>query len=108
MLLHNDFREIVMQGEPLAPHTYFRLGGPAEFFARPRSNEELAALVARCRQDNVPVHLLGGGCNLLVRDEGVKGVVIKLDQEPFTGIQVSGNLVTAGAGALLSSVITKT
>ena len=99
MLLLNDFQEIVKRDEPLAPHTYFRLGGPAEYFARPRSNDELAALVARCRQDNVPVHLLGGGCNLLVRDEGVKGVVIKLDQDPFTAIQINGNLVDAGGGA---------
>jgi UDP-N-acetylmuramate dehydrogenase len=108
MLLLNDFRDIVKQDEPLASHTYFRLGGPAEYLARPRSNEELAALVARCRQDNIPLHMLGGGCNLLVRDEGIKGVVVKLDQDAFTFMQVRGNLVDAGAGAVLSNVITKT
>ena len=108
MLLLDDFRDIVKRDEILAPHTYFRLGGPAEFLARPRSTEELATLVVRCRQDNIPLHLLGGGCNLLVRDEGVKGVVIKLDQPAFSDVAIRGNLITAGAGTLLSSVITKT
>jgi UDP-N-acetylmuramate dehydrogenase len=108
MLLLNEFREIVKRDEPLAPHTYFRLGGPAEFFARPRNFEELAAIVSRCRHDSVPLHILGGGCNLLVRDEGVKGVVVKLDHEAFTSIRINGNLVDAGAGAMLSTVITKT
>ncbi len=108
MVLLDDFRDIVKRDEPLAAHTYFRLGGPAEFFARPRSIDELAALVTRCRQDDVPLHMLGGGCNLLVRDEGVKGVVVKLDHESFCGIKIRGNLVDAGAGALLSTVITKT
>jgi UDP-N-acetylmuramate dehydrogenase len=108
MLLLDDFRDIVKRDEPLAAHTFFRLGGPAEYFVRPRSIEELAALVTRCRQDNVPLHLLGGGCNLLVRDEGVKGIVIKLDEPAFTDIKIKGNLVDAGAGALLSNVITKT
>lgn len=108
MLLLDDFRDIVKRDEPLAAHTFFRLGGPAEYFARPRSIEELAALVTRCRQGNVPLHLLGGGCNLLVRDEGVKGIVVKLDEAAFTDIKIKGNLVDAGAGALLSNVITKT
>ncbi len=108
MLLLDDFRDIVKRDEPLAPHTYFRLGGPAEFLVRPRTIEELTAIVTRCRQDSIPLHLLGGGCNLLVRDEGVKGIVVKLDEPAFTDVNIKGNLVDAGAGALLSSVITKT
>jgi UDP-N-acetylmuramate dehydrogenase len=107
MLLLDDFRDIVKRDEPLAPHTYFRLGGPADFFARPRTPEELAALVRRCRQDDTPLFMLGGGCNLLVRDEGVRGVVVKLDAPAFTGITIQGNLVSAGAGATLSNVITR-
>jgi UDP-N-acetylmuramate dehydrogenase len=107
MLLLDDFRDIVKRDEPLAAHTYFRLGGPAEFLARPRSIDELAALVTRCRQDNVPIRMLGGGCNLLVRDDGVRGVVVKLDEAAFGDVSIKGNLVTAGAGATLSNVITR-
>jgi UDP-N-acetylmuramate dehydrogenase len=108
MLLLDEFRDIVKRDEPLAPHTYFHLGGPAEFFARPRSLDELAALVTRCRQDATPLHILGGGCNLLVRDEGVRGVVIKLDTPAFEAVTTRGNLVEVGAGALLSHVISHT
>jgi UDP-N-acetylmuramate dehydrogenase len=107
MPLLDEFRDIVRRDEPLAPHTYFRLGGPAECFVRPRSIDELAAVVRRCRKDDVPVRLLGGGCNLLVRDEGVRGVVIKLDDHAFTAVNVTGNRVDAGAGAQLSNVITR-
>ena len=107
MLLLDDFRDIVKQDEPLAAHTYFHLGGPAQFFARPRTIDELSTLVTRCRQEDVPLYMLGGGCNLLVRDEGVRGMVIKLDQPAFTEISLKGNRVDAGAGALLSHVITQ-
>lgn len=106
MLLLDGFRDIVKRDEPLAAHTYFGLGGPAEYFAAPRSVEELASLVSRCRQEGVAMHLLGGGSNLLVRDEGVRGVVIKLDAPAFSEVSVKGNLVDAGAGAALSHVIT--
>lgn len=107
MLLLDEFRDIVKQDEPLAPHTYFHLGGPAQFFARPRSIDELTSLVTRCRQESIPLSMLGGGCNLLVRDEGVRGMVVKLDAPAFTDIRVQGNLVDAGAGAVLSHVITQ-
>lgn len=108
MPLLDDFRDSVKRDEPLASHTYFRLGGPAQYFVRPRSIDELAALIRRCREENLPTHVLGGGCNLLVRDEGVQGVVIKLDQPAFCDTQIDGRRVTAGAGVLLSSAITQT
>jgi UDP-N-acetylmuramate dehydrogenase len=107
MPLLDEFRDIVRRDEPLAPHTYFRLGGPAEYFVRPRSIDELAAVVRRCRKDDVAVRLLGGGCNLLVRDEGVRGVVVKLDEHAFTAVNVAASRVDAGAGAQLSNVITR-
>jgi UDP-N-acetylmuramate dehydrogenase len=105
MSLFSDFETIVRQQEPLARHTWFQLGGPAEFFAEPNSIEELAALVRRCREADVPTRLLGGGSNILVRDQGVKGVVIHLSAPAFTEISVSGQALSAGGGAKLGHVI---
>jgi UDP-N-acetylmuramate dehydrogenase len=103
--LLSDFEKIVREAEPLAPHTWFHLGGPAEFFAEPQTVEELAALVRRCHDDGVPIRILGGGSNLLVRDDGVNGVVVRLSAAPFNEISVQGKLVTAGGGARLGHVI---
>ncbi|HVC98171.1 MAG TPA: UDP-N-acetylmuramate dehydrogenase [Pirellulales bacterium] len=105
MHLLDDFGPIVRQAEPLAPHTWFQLGGAAEFFAEPRDADELACLLRRCREEEMPVRLLGGGSNVLVRDEGVPGVVIHLSAPEFAKIEVHGQLVTAGGGAKLGHVI---
>jgi UDP-N-acetylmuramate dehydrogenase len=95
----------LQRGEPLAGHTWFRLGGPAEYFAQPQSADQLAALVRRCREAEVSVRLLGGGSNVLVRDEGTKGVVVRLAAPAFTQIKVNKQTVTAGGGAKLGHVI---
>jgi UDP-N-acetylmuramate dehydrogenase len=100
----NDF-EFVRQTEPLAPHTWFRLGGPAEFFAVPRTVDELSALVRRCHQEQLALRFLGGGSNILVRDEGVSGVVVQLSAPAFGEIQIRGRTVSGGGGAKLGHVI---
>lgn len=100
-----DFAEIVKRSEPLAPYTYFKLGGPAEALVQPRSREELAAVVRRCTEKKIPLRLLGGGCNLLVRDEGVAGVVVRLSEPAFTQVSVTGRRLRAGTGAALSTLI---
>lgn len=99
------FDHIVRDQEPLAPFTWFRLGGPADFFAEPTSTEELQALVRACHSEGLPLHVLGSGSNLIVRDEGVRGVVIHLSAAHFSAIQISGNQVEAGGGAKLAHVI---
>lgn len=96
---------IVRENEPIAKFTWLRLGGPAKFFAEPTSTEELKSLVIRCRDGGLPVRVLGSGSNVLVRDEGVAGLVIHLSAAPFAGIQVQGTTVSAGGGAKLSHVI---
>jgi UDP-N-acetylmuramate dehydrogenase len=101
----SGFEKIVREAEPLAPHTWFHLGGPAQFFAEPHTAEELAALVRRCHDDSVPIRVLGGGSNVLVRDDGVHGVVVRLSAPVFNEISVQGNIVTAGGGARLGHVI---
>jgi UDP-N-acetylmuramate dehydrogenase len=83
---------------PLGPQTWFRAGGPAEVLFRPADTLDLATFLKGLPED-VPVTVLGVGSNLLVRDGGVKGVVIRL-MRGFTGIRVEGQEVIAGAGAL--------
>ena len=105
MSLVKGFEHIVKRAEPLAPHTWFHLGGPAEFFAEPNTVEELSALVRRCREQGTPIRLLGGGSNILVRDEGVAGLVVRLSAAPFNEITVGKQTISAGGGAKLGHAI---
>ena len=82
---------------PLGPQTWFATGGPAEVLFRPADVEDLANFLAGVPAD-VPVTVLGVGSNLLVRDGGIRGVVVRL-LRGFTTITVEGNEVVAGAGA---------
>ncbi|MBI2740777.1 MAG: UDP-N-acetylmuramate dehydrogenase [Rhodospirillales bacterium] len=82
---------------PLGPQTWFATGGPAEVLFRPADVEDLATFLATLPGD-VPVTVLGVGSNVIVRDGGIKGVVIRL-LRGFTGITVEGHEVVAGAGA---------
>jgi UDP-N-acetylmuramate dehydrogenase len=100
-----NFSAIVKTQEPLAPYTYLKVGGPAEFLAQPRSVEELAALFQECLQQKIPVRVLGGGCNILVPDEGVHGLVLRLTEPAFTQITVEARHIRAGAGASLSALV---
>ena len=82
----------------LSGSTWFRVGGPADVVFRPADADDLAAFLAACPED-IPHTVLGLGSNLLIRDGGVRGVVIRLDRS-FSDIKVEGTIVTAGAGAL--------
>lgn len=105
MPIPSGFEHIARENEPLAPYTWLRLGGTAQYFAEPTTAEELTALVRRCHEEGLPVRVLGGGSNLLVRDEGVSGLVLSLSAAVFGRIQVAGRRVTAGGGAKLGHVI---
>ncbi len=105
MSLAKGFEHFVRRSEPLAPHTWFHLGGPAEYFAEPETVDDLQALVRRAHAEGTPVRLLGGGSNILVRDEGVPGVVVRLSAAAFSEISVGQQTVTAGGGAKLGHAI---
>lgn len=105
MSLLTEFESIVRCGEPLASHTWFHLGGPAEYFAEPRTVEELQTLVRRSVDEGIQLRLLGGGSNILVRDEGVPGMVVRLTAPAFSDIQAKGRRVVAGGGAKLGHLI---
>jgi UDP-N-acetylmuramate dehydrogenase len=108
MAVPDEFPEITRPNEPLAPYTHLKIGGPAEFFVQPRSPEELAAVLRYCAGRAIPTRVLGGGVNLLVRDEAVPGVVLRLSAAPFTTITVKGRQVRAGCGASLPALISAT
>lgn len=100
-----DFSDITQPDRSLAEWTWLKVGGPAEYFVEPRSVEELAAVVRCCAETGVPCRVLGSGSNLLVRDEGVSGVVLRLTEESFGEITIEGTVVKVGAGVLLSHAI---
>src|SRR5689334_11628603 len=103
-----DFSAITLRDEPLAPYTWLKIGGPAQYFVKPRHAEELAEIVQCCHRQQVPVRVLGGGSNILIRDEGVSGVVLSLADENFSRVTIDGTRVTVGAGATLSHLISQT
>lgn len=99
------FEKSIRRDEPLAPRTWLKMGGAAEYFAEPETVDELATLVQRCRDQEVPVRILGGGSNILVREEGVRGVVVHLCAPAFAETTIQGTSVTAGGGASLGDVV---
>ena len=106
-LLQEKFPEITLADQPLAPHTWLKTGGLAQFLLEPRNVDELQDVVTLCHENEISVRVLGGGSNLLVRDEGVSGAVIRLTDPAFSRITVDATTVRAGSGAVLSSVISE-
>jgi UDP-N-acetylmuramate dehydrogenase len=101
----SGLEEIVEQDHPLAPHTWYRLGGPADYFIRPKTTSELETVVRRCNENHIPIHVLGRGSNLLVSDEGIRGAVIRLEGEEFSRTEFEGEQLTAWAGADLGKLV---
>jgi UDP-N-acetylmuramate dehydrogenase len=100
--------EIVSENEPLAPHTWYRIGGPARWYVRPRSVEELQESARRCAENNIAVYVLGLGANLLVGDQGVSGAVFRLDQDDWRRVKFQGASVEVGAGADIQKLVLRT
>ena len=92
----SEFRGTLQADQPLAPVVWFRAGGPAELLAMPADVEDLQHLMRALPRD-VPVTTIGLGSNLLVRDGGIEGVVVRLAARGFGKVAVDGNRVTAGA-----------
>ena len=90
--------------EPLSRHTTMRVGGPAQFWAEPETEEGFADLVQFCFDEDIPFMVMGRGSNLLVRDGGVPGVVAHLSKGEFARHIVNGNEITAGVGLKLKQL----
>ncbi|MDX2079592.1 MAG: UDP-N-acetylmuramate--L-alanine ligase [Terrimicrobiaceae bacterium] len=84
--------------EPLSKHTTMRIGGPAQFWAEPESEEGFAELVRHCFDEGIPFMVMGRGSNLLVRDGGIPGVVAHLARGEFLRHEINDNEITAGVG----------
>ncbi|MBI4833893.1 MAG: UDP-N-acetylmuramate dehydrogenase [Planctomycetes bacterium] len=102
--LFKPYGKITRFNEPLSKHTSFGIGGPAEVFISPTDIDQLKEIYALCRENKLPVHILGNGTNLLVSDKGVKGIVIKTN---LTGLNISGKNIEVEAGYGLSHLINK-
>jgi UDP-N-acetylenolpyruvoylglucosamine reductase len=95
---------VIRRDEPLAKHTTFRVGGPADAYVEPASDQDLAIVLAYCHERSRPFFVLGRGSNLLVKDGGFRGVIIHLGNAHFSRIEVTGERLNCGAGARLKAV----
>lgn len=91
------------ENEPLAAHCTFKIGGPAQLFVQPQTEQQLCSAVALCKEQAVRYYLLGNGSNILFADEGFAGVVIDISALG-SDIAVEGNMLTAGAGVRLAAL----
>ena len=87
-------------------HTTFRIGGPADIFAVPDTIEKAAKIIGICREQKVPFYVIGNGSNLLVSDQGYRGVVVQVYKN-LSAIEIKGDIITAQAGAMLSVIAKK-
>lgn len=91
-------------GEPLAPLTSFRIGGPADVYIEPADRDELVRLIAYFTEQNFPTLILGNGSNVLVSDAGFRGAVLNLESGFNAMTEVNGR-ITAGAGARMAKFV---
>jgi UDP-N-acetylmuramate dehydrogenase len=98
----------VTENHPLAPHTWYKIGGPARWFVRPRSVEELQEAAQRCAENEIPIYVLGLGANLLVSDQGVNGAVFRFDQEFWRRVKFDKTTVEVGSGVDMQKLVLRT
>ena len=96
-------KENVRTDEPMKQHTTFRIGGAADYFVSPQTTDQIKNIIDLCKSEAMPWYVIGNGSNLLVSDQGYRGVIIQLDRN-MEEITVDGTEIRAAAGALLSSI----
>ncbi|QQK07906.1 UDP-N-acetylmuramate dehydrogenase [Miniphocaeibacter halophilus] len=104
-----DYKEIfsqnnvgkVLYNEPMANHTTFKIGGPCDVMILPKEENEIINALNIIKKNNLEYMIIGNGSNLLVRDKGIRKVIIKLNDN-YSNIEIKDNYVIAQAGALLS------
>lgn len=99
---------VLRLNEPLSRRTTLRVGGPADLYVEPASEAELAIVLGIAAEYEVPFMMLGRGSNLLVRDGGIRGIVICLAHPGFSTIHIEGDRIHCGAGARMRSVAFET
>lgn len=94
-------KDSIKINEPMKNHVSFKVGGPADFLVKPKTEEELKDVLKFVNQENIPFIVIGNGSNVLVRDGGIRGIVIELSDN-FNNYKIEGNIIKAQSGALLS------
>jgi len=92
----------MQENMPLAPYTTYKLGGPARYFFSANTAEEIKRAVEVAKELNLPIFILGGGSNILINDDGFKGLVIKTENKQ---LEISGKVIKAGAGIFLGLAV---
>ena len=105
MDIFSGLEKIVEKNYPLGKNTWFGLGGNADYLIQPRNTNQLADVIRRCHENNLPLWVLGFGSNLLVQDKGVRGAVVRLGGSDFAGVEFNANSLTAGAGVELNKLV---
>ena len=105
MNLFAGLEEIVKFDEPMSNHTWYKLGGPAKYFIEPKNEASLLDVVKRCHENEIEMYVLGRGSNLLVKDSGVDGAVVYLNDDNFGDVQFDGTKVVAQAGVDIGTLI---
>ena len=110
---HDPFaglHEIVEEHVALAPYTWYKIGGPARYFVRPRSVDELQQAARRCTENEIPIYVLGLGANLLVGDNGVDGAVFRFSEDFWRRVRFEddSHSVEVGAGADMQKLVLRT
>lgn len=95
---------VIRRDEPMARRTTLRVGGSADVYVEPASEADLSEVLRFCRAQAVPLFFLGRGSNLLVRDGGIRGVVVCLSAGAFSRVDVEGLALRCGAGARLKTI----
>ena len=107
--MYNELIEIlskdskILFDEPMSRHTTFKIGGNADCFVVANSYDDLTRVLEFAKEKNVPIMVIGNGSNLLVLDNGIRGIVVKLGSFS-TAVTCEGSTIIAGAGASLSAV----
>jgi len=105
MNIFNGLDNIVKTDYQLAPLTWYGIGGKADYFITPTTIEQLSQVVREATANSLPIYIIGHGSNLLVSDEGVNGVVVKLEGPQFSCITFDGTTAVAGGAANLSKLV---
>ena len=103
VLFSNLYKDTQMQeNAKMSEHINFRVGGPVDILLTPNTKEQIVETIKICKENKIPFYVLGNGSNVLVKDSGIRGVVIKLSE--FNNIVRDGNIIKAESGALLKDV----
>lgn len=105
------FKKVIEEGkvlidEPMKKHTSFKIGGPVDILVIPGNTEEIVKSIKICKDESINYMIIGNGSNLLVKDKGIRGVIIKI-ADNFKNIRIDKDKITVEAGALLSTISKK-